>query len=193
MADDNAKTPPADVVIEMPWVLISNQIQQLSTQMNGLFHDQRLRFDDSMPLTSASISWNPGLPNASTVSQRRLTFHNNSTWWTMILALLTLILGPLLPPKLYRSRCWPTPCSTAPFPPSVIRGSPCHAPALVKRGVAAASDRTWRGMLSVGRSWTWKSKLPSVADPIAASRPASASGFGWWASATPRLRRITAS
>ena len=33
-------------VVEMPWVMISNQIQQLSTQMNERFNDQRIRFED---------------------------------------------------------------------------------------------------------------------------------------------------
>lgn len=44
---DAPKTPPeSSSVIEMPWVLISNQIQQLNDNMNQRFNDERIRMDD---------------------------------------------------------------------------------------------------------------------------------------------------
>lgn len=46
MAEEPSGLPQANTVVEMPWVLISNQIQQLSAQMNERFNDQCLRFDD---------------------------------------------------------------------------------------------------------------------------------------------------
>ena len=44
---DAPMTPPEPTpVIEMPWVLISNQIQQLNENMNQRFNDERIRMDD---------------------------------------------------------------------------------------------------------------------------------------------------
>lgn len=44
---DAPKTPTEPTpVIEMPWVLISNQIQQLNDNMNQPFNDKRIRMDD---------------------------------------------------------------------------------------------------------------------------------------------------
>ena len=44
---DIPKTPPESTpVLDMPWVLISNQIQQLNDNMNQRFNDERLRMDD---------------------------------------------------------------------------------------------------------------------------------------------------
>ena len=107
MPEDPSNLPPAPPVVEMPWVLISNQIQQLSSQMNERFNDQRLRFEDRFEQIDKRID---GLE--SRLSQRidqvdkridcleaRLTFRN-STWLTIIIALLTLVLGVFLAPKL---------------------------------------------------------------------------------------------
>ena len=44
---DVPQTPPESTpVIEMPWVFISNQIQQLNENMNQRFNDERIRMDD---------------------------------------------------------------------------------------------------------------------------------------------------
>ena len=45
VAEDKPTPQTPGSVVEMPWVLISNQIQQLSTQMNERF-DQHIRFED---------------------------------------------------------------------------------------------------------------------------------------------------
>ena len=44
MDEDN--TPKSNSVVEMPWILISNQIQQLNTNMNERLNAINLRIDD---------------------------------------------------------------------------------------------------------------------------------------------------
>ena len=103
VADDKPETPSAGVVVEMPWVLISNQIQQLSTQMNERFNDQRIRFEDRFAQIDKRIDQVD--KRIDQVDKRmdgieaRLTFRN-STWITIILAALGIILGVLLAPRL---------------------------------------------------------------------------------------------
>ena len=46
MSDSPDKPRESGSVIDMPWVLISNQIQQLNTSMNQRFTDERARMDD---------------------------------------------------------------------------------------------------------------------------------------------------
>ena len=140
MADEKAPEPTTGAVVEMPWVLISNQIQLLSTQMNERFNDQRTRFDDRFAHMEQRFDDRFAQINQrfdqvdrhidqvehrldqridevehrlgqridqveSKLGQRidgieaRLTFRN-STWITIILATLGIILGVLLAPRL---------------------------------------------------------------------------------------------
>ena len=96
MAEEPSGLPPATTVVEMPWVLISNQIQQLSSQMNERFNDQRLRFEDRFDQVEKRFEQ---VDKYLELLEERLTFHN-STWLTIVFALLTLVLGALLSPKL---------------------------------------------------------------------------------------------
>ncbi len=100
VAEESSGLPPANPVVEMPWVLISNQIQQLSTQMNERFNDQRIRFEDRFTQIDKRID-DVGTRLSGRIDQveARLTFRN-STWLTIILTILALILGALLTPKL---------------------------------------------------------------------------------------------
>ncbi len=143
MADETSQTPVAGSVVEMPWVLISNQIQQLNTNINQRFTDERIRMDDRFTTLTQRMDdrfaaqekriddrFEQVTQRFDQVAQRfdqvdkridtvelrlgqridqvdkrldgleaRLTFRN-STWLTIILALLTLILGVLLAPHL---------------------------------------------------------------------------------------------
>ena len=107
MAEEPSGVPPANTVVEMPWVLISNQIQQLSTQMNERFNDQRIRFEDRFAQIDKRIDQvDKHIDQVETqLGQRidgieaRLTFRNSS-WITIILTILALLLGALLTPKL---------------------------------------------------------------------------------------------
>ena len=136
MADETSQTPVAGSVVEMPWVLISNQIQQLNTNINQRFTDERIRMDDRFTTLTQRMDdrfaaqekriddrFDQVTQRFEQVDQRidtvelrlgqridqvdkrldgleaRLTFRN-STWLTIILALLTLILGVLLAPHL---------------------------------------------------------------------------------------------
>jgi hypothetical protein len=96
MPEDPSNLPPATPVVEMPWVLISNQIQQLSSQMNERFNDQRLRFEDRFDQIDKRFEQ---VDKRIDGLEARLTFRN-STWLTIIIALLTLVLGVFLAPKL---------------------------------------------------------------------------------------------
>ncbi|PSR30159.1 MAG: hypothetical protein C7B46_18165, partial [Sulfobacillus benefaciens] len=108
---DIQKTPPESTpVIDMPWVLISNQIQQLNENMNQRFNDERLRMDDRFAAQERSLN-----DRFAAIDQRldkidqrmdqmdqrfdklehRLEFRV-STWLAIILAALTLIIGVLL-------------------------------------------------------------------------------------------------
>jgi len=136
MADETSQTPVAGSVVEMPWVLISNQIQQLNTNINQRFTDERIRMDDRFTTLTQRMDdrfaaqekriddrFDQVTQRFEQVDQRidtvelrlgqridqvdqriddleaRLTFRN-STWLTIILALLTLMLGVLLAPHL---------------------------------------------------------------------------------------------
>jgi len=117
MAEEPSGLPPANTVVEMPWVLISNQIQQLSSQMNERFNDQRLRFEDRFDQVDKRFEqvdkrFEEVDKRFEQVDKRfeqvdkhfellegRLTFRN-STWLAIVVALLTLVLGALLSPKL---------------------------------------------------------------------------------------------
>ncbi|MCY0899145.1 MAG: hypothetical protein OWU33_09465 [Firmicutes bacterium] len=53
----DAPTPSdAHPVLEMPWVLISNQIQQLNDNINQRFNDERLRMDERFAALERSIN-----------------------------------------------------------------------------------------------------------------------------------------
>lgn len=65
MADAKGLDPMSDApkapaeptpVIEMPWVLISNQIQQLNDNMNQRFNDERMRMDDRFAAQERQIN-----------------------------------------------------------------------------------------------------------------------------------------
>ncbi len=103
MSEETSSLPPANTVVEMPWVLISNQIQQLSSQMNERFNDQRLRFDDRFDAIEKRFEQMDKrfeqMDHRIDLLEGRLTFRN-STWLTIIVALLTLVLGAFLSPKL---------------------------------------------------------------------------------------------
>ena len=132
MSEDQSTPQTPGSVVEMPWVLISNQIQLLSTQINERFNDQRLRFEDRFThidqhIEEVETRLNQRIDQVDKridqvethLGQRidqvdkridqidkridgiesRLTFRN-STWLTIILGLLTLIIGALLAPHL---------------------------------------------------------------------------------------------
>jgi len=115
---DAPKTPSEPTpVIEMPWVLISNQIQQLNDNMNQRFNDERIRMDDRFAAIDhrfAAIDQRfagidqrldkmddrfdkleHGMDQRFDKLEHRLEFRV-STWLTIILAALTLIIGVLL-------------------------------------------------------------------------------------------------
>lgn len=46
MSDEGEKPQESGQVLEMPWVLISNQIQQLNTSLNERFNDVNARFNE---------------------------------------------------------------------------------------------------------------------------------------------------
>ncbi len=118
MVDEKAPEPAAATVVEMPWVLISNQIQLLSTQMNERFNDQRARFDDRFAHMEQRFD-----DRFAQIDQRfdqvdrridevesrldkridgietRLVFRN-SAWLTIVLTAIGIILGILLAPRL---------------------------------------------------------------------------------------------
>ena len=83
-------------VREMPWVLISNQIQQLQASMNERFNDQRLRMDEQIHQLNERFTQVD--QRLDKMDQRldgfahRLEFRMN-TWLAIVLALLTAILG----------------------------------------------------------------------------------------------------
>lgn len=107
---DAPTTPESTPVIEMPWVLISNQIQQLNDNMNQRFNDERIRMDDRFAAQERSFN-----DRFAAIDQRfvgidqrldkmdqrfdklehRLEFRV-STWLAIILSALTLIIGVLL-------------------------------------------------------------------------------------------------
>ena len=103
MADESNELPSATTVREMPWVLICNQIQQLSSQMNERFNDQRLRFEDRFDAIDQRFEQVDQrfeqVDKRFDTLEGRLTFRN-STWITMILAAIGIILGVLLAPRL---------------------------------------------------------------------------------------------
>ena len=116
---DTSTTPPEPTtpVIEMPWVLISNQIQQLNDNMNQRFNDERMRMDDRFAAQERSFTdrfaaidqrfvdidqrFSDIDQRLDTIDRRfeklehRLEFRV-STWLAIILAALTLIIGVLL-------------------------------------------------------------------------------------------------
>ncbi len=97
---DAPKTPTEPTpVIEMPWVFISNQIQQLNDNMNQRFNDERIRMDDRFAAIDhrfAAIDQRfAGIDQRLDKLEHRLEFRV-STWLAIILAALTLIIGVLL-------------------------------------------------------------------------------------------------
>lgn len=115
---DTPKVPAESTsVIEMPWVLISNQIQQLNDNMNQRFNDKRIRMDDRFAaqerriderFTAVNQRFNKMDERLDKIDERfdkmdqrfdkmerRLEFRV-STWVAIILAALTLIIGALL-------------------------------------------------------------------------------------------------
>lgn len=113
MSDAPTPTEPTPV-IEMPWVLISNQIQQLNDNMNQRFNDERIRMDDRFDAQERHFndrfdaqdrSFNDrfaaidqrfaGIDRRLDKLEHRLEFRV-STWLAIILAALTLIIGVLL-------------------------------------------------------------------------------------------------
>ena len=56
MSDASTTPPDPTPVIEMPWVLISNQIQQLNDNMNQRFNDERMRMDDRFAAQERSFT-----------------------------------------------------------------------------------------------------------------------------------------
>ncbi|MHB1611991.1 MAG: hypothetical protein ACYCT0_09925, partial [Sulfobacillus sp.] len=101
---DIQKTPPESTpVIDMPWVLISNQIQQLNENMNQRFNDERLRMDDRFAAIDQRFAGidqrldklEQDVDQRFTKLEHRLEFRV-STWLAIILAALTLIIGVLL-------------------------------------------------------------------------------------------------
>ena len=123
---DVPKTPPESTpVIDMPWVLISNQIQQLNDNMNQRFNDERLRMDDRFAALERSANdrfaaidqrfagidqrldkfeqdvdhrftkFEQDVGQRFTHLEHRLEFRV-STWLAILLAALTLIIGFLL-------------------------------------------------------------------------------------------------
>ncbi len=140
MADEKASEPTTGAVVEMPWVLISNQIQLLSTQMNERFNDQRARFEDRFTqidkrfddhvaqinqrfnqvdkrIDQVETGLGKRIDEVETglgkrinvlenkfdkqfnVLEARLAFRN-STWLTIVLTAIGVILGVLLAPRL---------------------------------------------------------------------------------------------
>lgn len=120
--DDAPKMPPEpSSVLEMPWVLISNQIQQLNDNMNQRFNDERIRMDDRFAAQERSFNDRFAAIDQRFVAQER-SFNDRfavidqrfasmdqrldkiehrlefrvSTWLAIILAALTLIIGVLL-------------------------------------------------------------------------------------------------
>lgn len=95
--DDKSSQAPA--VMEMPWVLISNQIQLLSTQMNERFNDQRSRFEDRFIQIDKQFAQVDKqftqIDNELTDIKSRLQFRN-STWLTIIVSVLSIIFGILV-------------------------------------------------------------------------------------------------
>ncbi len=117
MADEKAPEPTTGAVVEMPWVLISNQIQLLSTQMNERFNDQRVRFDDRFAQMDKRFDDRFAQMDKrfddrfaqmdkrfDQVDKRidgleaRLVFRN-STWLTIVLTAIGVVLGTLLAPR----------------------------------------------------------------------------------------------
>lgn len=107
---DVPQPPESTPVIEMPWVLISNQIQQLNENMNQRFNDERLRMDDRFAAIDQRFAGidqrfagidqrldklEHGMGQRFEKLEHRLEFRV-STWLAIILAALTLILGVLL-------------------------------------------------------------------------------------------------
>ena len=64
--------------------------------MNERFNDQRLRFEDRFDQVDKRFEQ---VDQHLELLEGRLTFRN-STWLTIVVALLTLVLGALLSPKL---------------------------------------------------------------------------------------------
>jgi hypothetical protein len=119
---DAPMTPPEPTpVIEMPWVLISNQIQQLNENMNQRFNDERIRMDDRFAaqerhVTDRFDAQDRNFSDRFTVIEQRLDKMDQrfdkvdehfdklehrlefrvNTWLAIILAALTLIIGVLL-------------------------------------------------------------------------------------------------
>ncbi len=119
---DAPMTPPEPTpVIEMPWVLISNQIQQLNENMNQRFNDHRIRMDDRFAaqerhVTDRFDAQDRNFSDRFTVIEQRLDKMDQrfdkvdehfdklehrlefrvNTWLAIILAALTLIIGVLL-------------------------------------------------------------------------------------------------
>ena len=119
---DAPKTPTEpNPVIEMPWVLISNQIQQLNENMNQRFNDERIRMDDRFAaqerhVTDRFDAQDRNFSDRFTVIEQRLDKMDQrfdkvdehfdklehrlefrvNTWLAIILAALTLIIGVLL-------------------------------------------------------------------------------------------------
>ncbi|MCY0898209.1 MAG: hypothetical protein OWU33_04625 [Firmicutes bacterium] len=103
---------PSDAhpVLEMPWVLISNQIQQLNDNINQRFNDERLRMDERFAALERSVNDRFAAIDQrfAAIDQRldkmdqrfdklehRLEFRV-STWLAILLAALTLIIGVLI-------------------------------------------------------------------------------------------------
>lgn len=121
MSDEMEKPQTANQVLEMPWVLISNQIQQLNTGLNERFNDVNARFGDlktriddmntnlskriedvntnlSKRIEDVNINLNHRIDGVDKRMDRldvRLV-NRVSIWVTAIIAALTIILGFLL-------------------------------------------------------------------------------------------------
>jgi tetrahydromethanopterin S-methyltransferase subunit G len=105
-------------VLEMPWVLISYQIQQLNDNMNQRFYDERLRMDDRCAaqerhMNDRFVAQNQQINDRFAAQERRMDDRfaavdqrldklehrlefRVSTWIAVVLAALTLIIGALL-------------------------------------------------------------------------------------------------
>jgi anti-sigma-K factor RskA len=122
---DVPKPSDANPVLEMPWVLISNQIQQLNDNLNQRFNDERLRMDERFAALErrtddrfaalerriddrfaaqdqrlAAIEQRLNKLEQDTNQrfdklERRLEFRV-STWLAIVIAALTLIIGVLI-------------------------------------------------------------------------------------------------
>jgi tetrahydromethanopterin S-methyltransferase subunit G len=118
MSDEAKKPQESSPVLEMPWVLISNQIQQLNTSLNERFNDVNARFGDlktrmddmntNLSRRIEEVNTNlakriedvnthlnhrmDGLDKRMDGVEARLT-HRLSIWITIVLAALTALLG----------------------------------------------------------------------------------------------------